>query len=261
MKSASFVGFASLVACLLPPLASAQDGTSTTDSAAGAVSVDANAQVQPPPAPPPQPPPTPPPPPPPREPEPADDTDEDTEDSDDYIIGTGERPEATFGLGAGWTFPGSEIWMPSTIAARFRLASGITLEPSVTILLDGRSTDTGATTVDSNELTISVGTQLRVPLMSLGPLDFLFLGTASLSYGREFDPGDTHDIGFTLGYGLGLEFWFSKRWSLGLDATNSIVAITWSQDSSGATDQSNTDYRVGAVWDPALRILTTLYLQ
>src|SRR5687767_1987285 len=79
-------------------------------------------EATPPPAPEPPPPPPqaePPPRPPARRPVAADDT-------------SGNRPgDRTMGIGTGWTLGGTDLMVPNTASVRFRLPSGLALEPFV----------------------------------------------------------------------------------------------------------------------------------
>ena len=170
------------------------------------------------------------------------------------------RPGTSFGLGIGWVFPGPEVWTPNTVATRFRLESGLTVEPNLRIEASGSGDNIDLTT-DDRDLLLAVGAMLRVPLASVGPVDFLFLGTLGLAVAIDLEPGDTTSLGTFLGYGLGLEFWLTQRWSLGMDATNSLLTVNWTSTDDGlGGSNKQTDWSAGLVWNPSLRLLVTLYL-
>ncbi len=173
-----------------------------------------------------------------------------------------DRLPASFGLGFGWTFPGlgGDLWTPSTIAARFRLAGGLAIEPSLTVRASG-SGDNEPSTDDPRAMQIGVGTQLRIPAASAGPIDFLILGTVSFNTNLDIEPGDSRSLSVGVGYGLGLELWLAKRFSIGMDATNSLASVTWSSVDNPVTGETDkaTSWAVGIVWNPQLRILATLY--
>lgn len=173
-----------------------------------------------------------------------------------------DRLPSSFGLGFGWTFPslGGDIWTPSTIAARFRLTGGLAIEPNLTIRASG-SGDNEDATDDPRAMQIGVGTMVRVPVASAGPIDFLVLGMVGFNTNLDLEPGDSRSLSLNVGYGLGLELWISKRFSVGMDATNSLASVTWSSTDNpitGETDKA-TSWAVGVVWNPQLRVLATLY--
>ncbi len=204
----------------------------------------------------PPPPRQPPPPPPPPEPVVVEEPPED--EGIDWLPET--RPAGSFGLGFGWTFPGTDLWTPSTIAARFRLDSGMAIEPSLTIRATG-SGDNDDFSDDPRLLQIGLGTMLRVPVASAGPVDFLILGNVGLSSTFDVEPGDSRSLTASAGYGLALELWIASRFSIGMDATNPLFSLTWNSIDNPVTGETNKsiNWAVGVVWNPQLRILATLY--
>jgi opacity protein-like surface antigen len=173
-----------------------------------------------------------------------------------------DRLPGSFGLGFGWTFPGlgGDLWTPSTIAARFRLDGGLAIEPSLIIRASG-SGDNEDSTDDPRAMQIGVGTQVRIPAASAGPVDFLILGNVNFNTNLDIEPGDSRSLSLNVGYGLGLELWLAGRFSIGMDATNALASVTWSSVDNlvtGETDKA-TSWAVGVVWNPQLRLLATLY--
>lgn len=170
------------------------------------------------------------------------------------------RLPASFGLAFGWTFPGPDLWTPNTIAARFRLDGGLTIEPNLTIRASG-SGDNDDFTDDPRLLQIGLGTMLRVPVASAGPIDFLVLGTVGVSTTIDIEPGNTRSLNASLGYGLALELWLATRFSIGMDATNALFNLTWNATDNPVTGDTSKsiNWAVGVVWNPQLRVLATLY--
>ena len=58
-----------------------------------------------------------------------------------------------------------------------------------------------------------------------------------------------------------LELWLATRFTIGMDATNALMNLTWNATDNpitGDTDKS-INWAVGVVWNPQLRVLATLY--
>lgn len=198
------------------------------------------------------------PPPPPPPPEPVVVAEPPAEGGVDWL--PSERIGGSFGLGFGWSFPGPDMWTPNTIGARFRLDGGLAIEPNLTIRASG-SGDNDDFTDDPRALQIGVGTMLRVPVASAGPVDFLILGTAGVTTTIDLEPGDTRSLSASIGYGLGLELWLATRFSIGMDATNALFNLSWTASDNPITGDTAKaiNWSVGVVWNPQLRVLATLY--
>ena len=177
------------------------------------------------------------------------------------------------GIGAGWTLGGTDLTIPNTASVRFRLPSGLALEPFV-VLAVSQTTDrmeniVGPDTKDtSSELEFTVGTQVRYPMASKGPVDFLFLGGAAVGFNHnENDPSGSgnevknNTLVFGLSWGLGLELFLGRRWTLSFDASNPLLTITrTSVEFMDLTDTSTT-ISAGAVFDPSVRAMVHMYFE
>jgi hypothetical protein len=215
--------------------------------------------------------------------------------ADEAAAGDG-RPEGTaVGIGIGYTFPRS-ILEPNTASVRFKLG-GITLEPRLNLGGSSLGGTTGQYTQIGDQppnessvenknggLGLSVGTDVRFALGSRGPLDLLFIG--GISVGWANNSGDattsTSDIvsktsgnstSAVLNWGLGLEWFLGKGFSLSADAVNPLVSWTRSttttETSRPGTDTipalvdrdttNNTSVSYGLTFQPTIRAMVHLY--
>lgn len=175
------------------------------------------------------------------------------------------RPTAySVGLGVGYRFPG-ELNLPNVTSARFRLASGLTFEPTVVFARHTVNRDNGTTDEDDIEDEVGLGTIVRIPLRSHGKVDLDIVGSAG------FDVVTTNPDGsdnterttvFSLGYGLGLDYWINQHWNLSFTATNPVlVSIKQSQETgTGSPDISQSSTTFGAVFDPQIMAMIHLHL-
>ncbi|MGA9525359.1 MAG: hypothetical protein WBV82_28125 [Myxococcaceae bacterium] len=199
----------------------------------------------------------------------------------------------TFGIGLGWQTPIS-ILQPNTVSARVRLGK-VTLEPSFILGGSSQSTtsDTSSTigtlppTESSTDGSVGgfnagVGAQVRYPVVSKGPLDFLAIGNVGVSWGSSNEekngPADgqiettsRQSLGANLGYGLGIEWFLGHGLSLSADATNPLIAYSNSNvvtetraDFGGSPAVSRNEtggsgFNWGLVFQPQVRIMMHLY--
>jgi hypothetical protein len=176
----------------------------------------------------------------------------------------------SLGIGAGFLFP-ADITEPTVVSVRFRMPSGLTLEPLAILRFETTSdkVDTGPIEVedDTTGFDFAVGTSLRYPFASRGRLDLIGIGQALLAFGLDSNNPDgpdnsidTDNINVFLGYGIGLEYWLPWRnFSMSLDATNTILTLNRNTQDDGAVEQSTTSFSFGAVFNPAVRLLFHLY--
>ena len=171
----------------------------------------------------------------------------------------GTRPGTSFGIGFGWVFPEADLALPNTVTMRFRFPSGLTIEPNLTIAGSGVS-DNNDLTEDPSSFAFGVGAQVRVPVASAGPMDFLVLGAVDVATSFELNPGDAKALVSTLRYGLALELWVAKRFTIGFDATNPLVTLSWRSAEDFTGDRAtSTSWSAGVIWNPNARFLATLY--
>src|SRR5690606_19231157 len=86
------------------------------------------------------------------------------------------RPaDPTIGLGFGYALPTS--WDgPNVTSARFRMASGLTIEPRVELSYGSTTVDTGADDTSDSRLGISLAALGRLPLVTRGRVDLVGVG-------------------------------------------------------------------------------------
>lgn len=175
------------------------------------------------------------------------------------------RPTAySVGLGVGYRFPG-ELNLPNVTSARFRLASGLTFEPTVVFARTTVNRDNGTTDEDDIEDEVGISTAVRLPLRSHGRVDLDLVGVAG------FDVVTTNPDGsdnterttvFALGYGLGLDYWVNQHWNLSFTASNPVlVSSKRSQETgTGSPEISTSNTTFGAVFDPQIMAMIHLHL-
>lgn len=204
------------------------------------------------------------------------------------------RPDATnktLGIGAGLTFGSSQENPPgtaatndilewNTVSARFRLPSGMEIEPFVT-LATGSANDKfdpdadGAEDVENTTkaANFGLGAQVRHPYRQRGNVDlFLLYGGQMLYQATESDPdGDSNSTTIkattvSLGYGLGIDWYFWKHLGMSVDATNAAIVYTSGsiEDKVGAVISGDpaaptpgtletSSLTIGAIWNPTAR--------
>jgi hypothetical protein len=173
--------------------------------------------------------------------------------------GHASRPDVfTIGLGLGYDLPAG-LDRPDVATAWFRLASGLTFEP--TLRLEGTSSTTAITIPGPNPddtsngaFGITVGSNVRLPLSGRGPFDLVLLGGLELSYESTDPDGDDNDqsaFGVGVNWGLGIDWWLSRHWAVSFSATNPVFAfVNQSQDTGPGSSTSTDTFLFGAIWDP-----------
>lgn len=179
------------------------------------------------------------------------------------------RPQGySTGIGAGWSFTGTDVLTPNSVSARFRLASGLTIEPLVIINYDQSTTGmTGAEDSVVKEFTLSAGALARIPIAGRDKVDLELLvgGGISVVSGTDDPAGannaiDTSTIGIGAVWGVSVEYFISHHWSWSFDATNPFVTYETTKISPpGGTDATVTDLQVGAIFAPTVRLMTHIY--
>ena len=131
-------------------------------------------------------------------------------------------------------------------------------------------------------LDASVGAQVRYPVASRGALDLVAIGGLSFSWGsgsqESNGPGDNEvatvsrqNLGASLGYGLGIEWFLGHGLALSADAQNPLVGwsrttvVNESRSTIGDTprtsreETSNSGFNWGLIFQPQIRVLMHLY--
>jgi len=188
-----------------------------------------------------------------------------------------ERPEAfTLGLGGGMSLPqsgggrGGGGLTLDTASARLRLTDGFTLEPLVTYsqLKDEykRTGDNKSSDRDKQTTTeLALGTRTR--LGAREAVDCLLL--VGLSYSKRLSENNLDEDArdqytqttknVSLDWGLGLEGFINRHWSVGVDASNPLVTIRNEQQENDGDTSSSNRQTLSLSFAPTLRVQSHIY--
>jgi hypothetical protein len=174
----------------------------------------------------------------------------------------GPRPYGTtVGLGFGYFMPAA--WdAPNVVSARLRLASGLTIEPRAELSTSSTSMDTGIGETSNSFSTLAVGANVRLPLASRGRGDFMLVGGAAAALSKNNPEGADNSVTTTslaLTWGVGIDYWLSRSFSISMTATNPVIAHTSTSFEAAGDDPSNSTTGLGVVFDPALDVMLHLY--
>jgi hypothetical protein len=192
--------------------------------------------------------------------------------------GMGEPNDKTVGVGTGWLFPTS-ILSPNTVSVRFRLKSGLTIEPIANASFSQSFEHTHLVIGDNRPHVASrnyvadlgLGVQVRKPLNRRGPVELHFLASPFIGVTDSVDnPVGAQDRVFEtstimgIGWGLGVEYFpprFEQHWSLSMDATNPLFAFAYTTNYDQATNvrTNSTAYSLAAAFTPSVRGMVHLY--
>ena len=175
------------------------------------------------------------------------------------------RPERySIGLGLGYLLP-AELKAPNITSVRFRLASGVTYEP--TLVLDHTSTkhDDGAMVTNEGANDIQIAVAVRYPFRHNDRVDFSMVAAAGLGRASTDPSGDANTkttTTFALGYGLALDYWINPHWDLSMTASNPFLSTAKVSQQNGiaARDISTSETSFAAVFDPTLSVMIHMYL-
>lgn len=195
----------------------------------------------------------------------AEDADDENPLPDVAVEPPSRRPERySIGLGLGYRLP-AELKMPNITSVRFRLASGVTYEP--TVVLDHTSTkqDDGATVANEGANDLQVAVAVRYPFRHNDRVDFSMIASGTLGRASVDPSGDANTrttTTFTLGYGLALDYWINPHWDLSMTASNPFLSTTKESQQNGiaARDISTTKTSFAAVFDPTLSVMIHMFL-
>lgn len=182
------------------------------------------------------------------------------------------RPEGkSLGIGMGYSSTtlinvGIEnVGAPDVVSARFRMDSGLTIEPSVTLAVETGSSKVGTAPADSTTgVDIIFGGNVRKPFWSRNRVEAIFIVGAELAVGSDtakVGGAKTTSTAFLVGanYGVGVEYFPRAHWSLSLDATNPIINLVSAQSKAGGVKTTTSNIFFGAVFDPTVRLMWHLY--
>ncbi len=227
-------------------------GVATAQPAPGSGPIDPEAPPQPPPPQPPPPQPPPPQPPPPMAVEPME---ADTAHPDGLAIG----------IGLGYVIPTS-LETPNITSVRIRLASGLTIEPLLTLATTSIGTDSGvagAPTSTENKTDLGAGVAVRFPLIKHRKFDFELLGSLNFDHFVDDPDGDNNNTTtttLTLNWGIAVAYWITPHWEMSFTATNPLVSrVETSQEQASMIDQSVTTTTFGLIFNPTLAVMIHVY--
>jgi hypothetical protein len=174
------------------------------------------------------------------------------------------RPEGfSVGLGVGYVFP--TAWrQPNLVSARFRLGGGLMIEPRFDLTNKTNKVEQGANSATDAQTDIDVSALVHVPLKQRGNVDLNILGGVALSYNVQDPQGDGNNITQTaiaLAYGVGVNYWMYRHWSVSLTATNVLIqrnTVETESPTMPAAKQSQLD--VGVIWNPQIALMVHLNL-
>jgi hypothetical protein len=174
-----------------------------------------------------------------------------------------DRPDGmSIGIGAGYDLP-ADVLTPNTTSVRFRLASGLTFEPSVSITRQESSTSDNFGDTESGSFELSAAALVRLPRQIRGPVDLVFVGGAGFGL-TMFDPdgpdNNTTTTSAALIWGLGLEYWITEHWSVSLTGTNPLARYARSRQEASGNETITTSNAIGVVWSPDVFLMGHLYL-
>lgn len=169
------------------------------------------------------------------------------------------------GIGLGWNFP-TDLQVPNAFSVRFRLASGLTIEPELALTRGDLSREDGLPPPENITTTeITLGMQVRKPLRERGKADLDVIGAIRLA-NESFDPeGEANTdstIAFSLNYGLAVGVWLTPHLQLSITALNPIFTAAKATDEQGfgVDPIKTTSTAIGVVWDPVFIAMLHLHL-
>jgi hypothetical protein len=164
-------------------------------------------------------------------------------------------------IGFGYQLPTS-LETPNITSVRFRLPSGLTLEPRIVLASSSREIDTGPSTKDeASEL--GVGALARFPISRRGRVDLEILGGFNVN--QESTRPDNSDEDLTVTtlsavYGLSVGTWVNRHLQVSLSALNPIVTSSRRDEvEDPATSTVTTNTTIGLIFDPTVALMLHLY--
>lgn len=176
--------------------------------------------------------------------------------------GTTRPAGFSLGIGVGYSIGGQAPatgGRPDRVSVRLRWDNGFELEPSFTLATAQVKLDHGSAVDEQVINRASLGAWARIPIRATRKVEFMVLGGIELDrVAYRYDVADTDvvDSGFTLAWGLSIDYWLSGRWQLSLAAVNPLVAT--SQENQEAADDTS-GVAVGAYFDPTALAMVHLY--
>ncbi len=175
-----------------------------------------------------------------------------------------DRPTGfSLGIGVGYRIPAS-LQTPNITSVRFRLAGGITIEPTLVFASTSHSTDTGsAQTTTASEA--GLGALVRFPVVAHKRTELEILGGVGFDYlGEDPDDLNSDDVTTTTTvsarYGVAVGFWITPHVQASLSATNGLVSFSKKRQEMGLGSVLVTnDTTFGLIFDPTVAFMVHLY--
>jgi hypothetical protein len=180
----------------------------------------------------------------------------------------GDRPPGVtlaLGLGYSQTMGMWQLDAPNIASARLRLATGLTFEPRVEISNETESDEPAVgMESDDKETTIALSTLVRLPIVSRGKADLEAIGSLGFLNNKVNPEGDYNAITtttFSLGYGVGIGYWFSNHWQLSMTVTNPLISYSQIKSQTGVASMTNKSSRteLGIEFTPTVALMIHLY--
>lgn len=202
--------------------------------------------------------------PPPRVLEPVDATPPPAPPPADESMSTAGRPDGfSIGIGLGWDLP-ADLQAPNVTSVRFRLASGLTIEPVVAVAREGTSVESDFGDSDSSELGVLGAANLRMSRQIRGKVDFILLGGAGLGFTSNNPDGpdnNSSSLLLDLHWGIGLEYWVRSQFCLSLTGSNPLFTFERENQENGpGMETTSTTNTVGIVFAPNVVLMAHLFL-
>lgn len=173
------------------------------------------------------------------------------------------RPDAfSIGIGLGYDLP-ADLQAPNSAGVRFRLPSGLVLEPIVAIARSSDTVDTGDDTIESTDTVAGVSTFVRFPWQIGDRIDLELIGGAAVAY-RSTNPdgadNDSSELAFGVEWGLGMTYWLTRHWTLSATATNPLFDYSTRTEEFGPDMETTTSgTEIGLVWAPDILAMVHLW--
>ena len=182
----------------------------------------------------------------------------------------------SFGVGAGWLFPGGDLMNPNTAASRFRVTKQLEIEANLGLggTSSSKEVDIGVDNTDFDTLDlvdgsiVNFGADVRYSLAQSATAEWVIGAGGEFSFNAsDIDPdGPNNKTTVTeLSYGLqwliGVNVFFTKHLALSADVRSALFNYSAVQSDTLATETLTTDTDVvfGLFMNPSARVLLMAY--
>lgn len=180
------------------------------------------------------------------------------------------QPKWGLAVGLGWNFP-ADLGTPNTASLRIRKGS-FTLEPAVAVTASGSWNKDSADGEDAVDrvggwsATLGLGARRTMATRQRVSLVGILVPSATITDGQSNPEGTDNavrstSLGFTAAWGLGVEYRPVSEWSVSLDATSDLAAVTWARtyEMESNLAQQDTAYTAGLTLLPKVRAMAHLH--